>query len=144
VSCANATCGFHVKKELCATLEHLVPAFNNESLISVKKLCPEEGWLKLILGHGEPLSLSFSSNSQPAPLMLLWSSGLTPFSLSFGRHAAWSVRSMTIGELVDVDMSSRVFLRRDGEDYLQVKDIQGVVSKLGGKKKKNKAAGMVY
>nr|GEY89085.1 hypothetical protein [Tanacetum cinerariifolium] len=47
---------------------------------------------------------------------------------------------MTTGELVGVNMSSRVFLRRDGGDYLQVKDIQGLICKLGVKKKKNKAA----
>nr|GFA61677.1 hypothetical protein [Tanacetum cinerariifolium] len=132
VSCANATCGFNFKKELCAMLEHLVPAFNNESLVSVKKLCPKcnsEGWIKLILGHGEPvLQQQFTTCSSHAPPVIWPDSPL----------------SMTTGELVDVDMSSRMFLRLDGEDYLQVKDIQGVVSKLGGKKKKNKAAGMVY
>ncbi|GJV82421.1 UPF0587 protein [Tanacetum coccineum] len=130
VSCANAKCGFLFKKELCATLEHHIPAFNDQSLFSARKTCPEcnsQGWLKLIPGHGVPLSTSTSSISQPAAIMLLRTSGLTPLSLSFGRQAAWS---MTTGELVDVDMSGRKFFRHDGDKYLRVKDIHGVVSKV--------------
>ncbi|GJR42383.1 histone deacetylase HDT1 [Tanacetum coccineum] len=43
---------------------------------------------------------------------------------------------MTTGELVNVDMSGHKFFRHDGDKYLRVKDIHGVVSKVRGQNMK--------
>nr|GEX31600.1 NADPH:quinone oxidoreductase-like [Tanacetum cinerariifolium] len=66
------------KERLKKTSKHfilsVVPAFNNQSCVFVTKRCGEcnsEGMLKLLAGHGIPLSQASNRKSEPAPIMFV-------------------------------------------------------------------------